>query len=237
MSWTTFHCENPNLEVRSVPDGVVFAVNRSALQRSDVFSVFPMHFLGYRTDFRYAMRNNCSLGDMFACCDANEPSSRESVLELHEKSGDLAALLRLLHDPPSLPVELPRESKFDPLQYDPTTIIPLPLLKPLLSVIADKYALDQKIVRALRAHLEAHAPAHGLEVYGFASQLGLEWEASTASQYISPLASYRFEEIKVIPTVVAYHKLIRLQDFRVKALRDLLLGEELFPHGQSPLLE
>lgn len=169
---------------------------------------------------------------MFTCCDTDrELSKPESLLELHEKSGELAALLRLLHDTPLPPAELPRQSRLESLRFDPSTIIPLPLLKSLLSVTADKYALDHEIVKVLRVHLVAHAPAHGLEVYGFASSHGLEKEACKASQYVLPLASYRLEEIKVIPNVIAYHKLVRLQDFRVKALRDLLLGEELFPHG------
>ena len=172
---------------------------------------------------------------MFACCDTNSTSGlskRGSMLELHERSGELAALLRLLHDTP-LPLAVQtRENKSESLQFNPSTIIPLPLLKSLLSVTADKYALDPEIIRVLKAHLNAHARYDGLEVYGFASLHGLEWEACTASQYVLPLASYKFEEIKVIPNVIAYHKLVRLQDFRVKALRDLLLGEELFPHGQ-----
>jgi len=170
-----------------------------------------------------------NLGDMFACCETN--SGSESMLELHERSGELAALLRLLHDTPLPPAVQPREKKSESLQFNPSTIIPLPLLKSLLSVTADKYALDLEIVRVLKAHLDAHARTDGLDVYGFASLHSLEWEACTASQYVLPLASYRFEEIKVIPSVIAYHKLVRLQDFRVKALRDLLLGEELFPHG------
>ena len=175
---------------------------------------------------------NIVSGDMFACCDAVTSLSKpESILELQEKSGELATLLRLLHDPLTLPVELPRINKLDPVQLNPATIIPLPLVISLLSVTADKYGLDEEIVRTLRAHLEAHAPAHGLEVYGFASSNGLEWIASTASEYVLPMASYRFDEIKVIPNVVAYHKIVRLQDFRVNALRYLLLGEELFPHG------
>ncbi len=168
---------------------------------------------------------------MFACCDSVTSSKPESILELQEKSGELATLLRLLHDPLILPVELPRINKFDPIQFNAATIIPLPLVVSLLSVVADKYGLDEEIVQTLRAHLEAHAPVHGLEVYGFASSNGLEWIATTASQYILPMASYRFDEIKVIPNVVAYHKIVRLQNFRVNALRDLLLGEELFPHG------
>jgi hypothetical protein len=220
MSWTTFHCENPDFQVRSIPDDVFFAVNRSALERSEVFSMHCPQTI------EFSLSKTHFLGDMFSCCDGSE-----SKLELHEKSGELAALLRLLHDTPQPPAELPRANEFESLQYDPSTIIPLPLLKSLLSVTADKYALDPEIVRVLKAHLIAHAPVHGLDVYGFASSHGLEREAYKASQYVLPLASYRFEEIKVIPSVIAYHQLVRLQDFRVKALRDLLLGEELFPHG------
>jgi len=171
---------------------------------------------------------------MFACCDAKTLGGRETeqALELHEKSGELAALLRLLHDPPAPPTELPPEDTFQKVTYDPATVIPLPLLLSLLFRLADKYAINESITRALRIHLRANAPAYPLEVYGFATFHNMEWEASEASQYVLPLASYRFEEIKLIPTVIAYHKLVRLQDFRVKSLRDLLLGEEIFPHGK-----
>ncbi|KIM48397.1 hypothetical protein M413DRAFT_440120 [Hebeloma cylindrosporum] len=167
---------------------------------------------------------------MFASC---EPGTWEGEddLELHEKSGELIALLRLLHDPPAPPIQLPAETKLQPVLYDPSTVIPLPLLLSLLFRLADKFALVDSVTSALRVHLLAHAPAHPLEVYGYATLHEMEWEASAASQYVLPMASYRFEEIKAIPGVVAYHKLIRLQDFRVKALRDLLLGEDIFPHG------
>ena len=179
--------------------------------------------------------NTHILEDMFSCCDENTRFSKlDPMLDLHEKSGELATLLRLLHDTPPPPADMPREndSSESLLQFNRSTIIPMPLLKSLLSVTADKYVLDPEIVRVLRAHLNAHASTDGLEVYGFASSHGLEWEACNASQYVSPLASYRLEEIQVIPNVTEYHKLVRLQHFRVKALRDLLLGEELFPHGQ-----
>jgi hypothetical protein len=228
MSWTTFHCENPDFQVRSIVDDVVFAVSRSALERSEVFRTMRFHTLS----LTFSDEAN-SLGDMFACCDANSGLSKpQSMIEIHERSGELAALLRLLHDTPLPPAVQPHEKKSESVQFNPSTIIPLPLLKSLLSVTADKYALDPEIIKVLRAHLDAHASTDGLAVYGFASSHGLEWEACTASQYVLPVASYRFEEIKAIPNVIAYHKLVRLQDFRVKALRDLLLGEDLFPHGQ-----
>lgn len=37
-AWTSFHCENPDFIVRSIPDDVDFAVNRAAMQTSEVFS-------------------------------------------------------------------------------------------------------------------------------------------------------------------------------------------------------
>jgi len=37
MTWTTFHCEEPDFWVRSVQDDVCFDAERSSLERSDVF--------------------------------------------------------------------------------------------------------------------------------------------------------------------------------------------------------
>lgn len=80
-------------------------------------------------------------------------------------------------------------------------------------------------------HLIAHAPALPLPVYGYAWSHGMDCIAAEASQYIMPLASYSTAEIKLIPTVEAYHRLVRLQDLRLKVLRTLLLEEDIFPHG------
>ena len=169
---------------------------------------------------------------MFACCDP-QISESEEIVEIQEKGGELAALLRLLHEPLKPPTVLPQQgTRFLPIQYDPATVIPLPLLLSLFFRLADKYALADSIMSGLKMHLRANAPAHPLEVYGFATLHDMEWEASEASQYVLPVASYSFEEIKLIPNVIAYHKLIRLQDFRRKALRELLLGEDIFPHGK-----
>ncbi|KJA25990.1 hypothetical protein HYPSUDRAFT_133620 [Hypholoma sublateritium FD-334 SS-4] len=208
MSWTTFHCENPDFKVRSIPDDTTFAVRRAALQGSEVFK------------------------DMFALCDPTAAlDSGQDDLELHERSGDLETLLLLLHSPPAPPTKLPSADKFRSTAYDPVTVIPLPLLLALFFPLADKYMLADAITRELRAHLVANAPAHALEVYSFAARHGMEAEAARASQFVRPVASYRFAEITVLPDVVAYHKLVRLQDFRVKALRGLLLAEDIFPHG------
>ena len=178
---------------------------------------------------------------MFACCNTDT----DQVLDLQESSGNLVVLLRLLHDPPSPPSQKPKEDKdkfdpiytfdpfdtFDPIEYDPTTVIPLPLLSTLFELV-DKYALHDTLTECLKAHLIAHAVAHPLEVYGFATLHGMDQVASHTSQYVMPVASYSYDEINLIPNVVAYHKLVRLQDLRRKALRNLILEEDIFPHGK-----
>jgi len=170
-------------------------------------------------------------GDMFACCDSSSQS-----LDLHETSGELASLLRLLHDPPAAPTEEQVEDRFRPTQYDPKTVVPLPILRSVLFPLADKYLVDDEIIQSLRAHVLAHASAHPLEVYGFATNQGWDWEASSASQFVQPMASYALNEIaETIPNVVAYHRLVLLQDTRVRGMRDLLLGEQIFPSGAFPL--
>lgn len=156
---------------------------------------------------------------MFALCAPCSDASpgAEENLDLHEKAGILEVLLQLLHNPPPPPVAI--------------SVIPLPLLSTMFE-LADKYVIDSPLVESLKVHLEAHAPAHPLQVYSFATLHDMDRIASEASQYVTPMASYRLDEVKVIPSVQAYHKIVRLQDFRVRALRELLLAEEIFPHGK-----
>lgn len=180
---------------------------------------------------------------MFYCCDAEDApvmitKSTDEVLELRETAATLTALLRLLHFPPSPPAA--SEAVADPVTdryrgYDPATIIPLPLL-PLLLELVDKYALPESISQSLGTHLLAHAPMAPVRVYGLALLYNMSTVASEASQYLQPIATYSSEEIKEIPTVQAYHDVAQLQDFRVKALRSLLLTEDVFPHGAPPRL-
>jgi hypothetical protein len=187
-------------------------------------------------------------GDMFSCCDTSSSDdglvSTENQVDLHETAGVLIALLRLLHHPPSPPTLEPNVEESGETQlssqlpnlkrYVPTTVIPLPLLLTLLYGLVDKYALPPSTIESLNEPLLAHAPAHPLQVYGFATLQRLDRIAAEASQYLMPLASYRLDEIKNIPSIEAYHKLVRLQDLRVKALRTLVLGEDIFPHGMFP---
>lgn len=183
-----------------------------------------------------------SSGDMFLCCDsASEDDTNTQILDLYEPESSLSALLRLLHSPPSPPVQFLREPIGEkvitqlPIRYDLATAIPLPVLR-LLFCLAYKYALsDPDVLESLRAHLLAHAPVDALTVYGLSLALGdMPYVVSESSQYILPLARYSLDEIKVVPTVGDYHNVHRLQTFRVKTLQEILVREELFPHGECP---
>ncbi|KAJ7042571.1 hypothetical protein C8F04DRAFT_945863 [Mycena alexandri] len=202
--------------VRSYVDRSTFAVNRAKLE-----------------DGSHVFR------DMFSCCDASAGDANPQVLDLHEPESALSALLRLIHSPPAQPVRYPREPIGEkvntqlPIQYDRSTAIPLPVLRVLFCLV-DKYALsDQDVLESLQAHLLANAPGQdALTVYGLSLALDMPYAVSSeASQYLLPLAWYSPDEIKAIPTVTDYHNVNRLQAFRVKALQDILLRENLFPHG------
>jgi hypothetical protein len=180
--------------------------------------------------------NHLWLGDMFSCC-----STTEENLDLDESAETLGVLLRLLHSPPPPPIRvgipLSREherltSRIHIREYEPGSVVPLPMLPMLLS-LADKYVLKDSIVSSLHEHLLANASAHPLQVYGMATRHGLDRIASAATKYLlhPPLSSYTVEDVKVIGSAEGYHKLLLLHAYRVKRLREILLAEEVFPHG------
>lgn len=184
---------------------------------------------------------------MFACCDSSN-QKEDDMLNLTEPANVLDGLLRLLHDPPPLPEMsgacLDDDSEDEshsseiymlPEHFNPSTVIPLPLL-PLLYTLVDKYALSKTIEHSLDIHLLLHATTEPLRTYALAMDLRKTGIASTVSEHVLPMASYSREDIRIIPTVVAYHNLILLQDARVKALRTILLKEELFPHGERQIV-
>ncbi|KAJ7169551.1 hypothetical protein C8R46DRAFT_201078 [Mycena filopes] len=176
---------------------------------------------------------------MFLCCDASTGDANPQVLDLQETESVLSALLRLIHTPPAPPVRYPRDPIGEkvntqlPIQYDHATAIPLPVLR-LLFCLVDKYALsDLEVLESLQAHLLAHAPRDALTVYALSRTLGdIPYAVSAeASQYLLPMAWYSSTEIAMLPTASDYHNVHRLQAFRVKALQDILVREDLFPHG------
>src|SRR6187551_2051554 len=126
---------------------------------------------------------------MFSCCDTNEGGndSESNTLDLHETATLTGALLSLIHERPRVPVILQRSDPADGLLpkivYDPSTVIPFPILSSLFSLV-DKYGLSERITDTLKTHLLAHAPNHPLQVYGLALSLGLNDTASKSTQYM-----------------------------------------------------
>lgn len=158
------------------------------------------------------------------------------TLDLYESGSVLRALFQLLHStlaPFVPPKSALTERDFTRIQGTfPEATVPFPLL-PALFALADKYALSQDIVRALRSHLAAYASAFPLQVYGCAVTFGLDEVAGEASAHLlhPPLTSYTADEIKVIPTAEAYHELVLLHERRIQKLKEVLGDEQIFPYG------
>lgn len=202
--------------VRSLPDGTEFQVSRHAIETCEVFR------------------------DMFACCDQgfesvgdnNESGSQEAVLDLDETEHTLATLFRLIQHPPAPPPMDNSEGTRPRFKSNTGAVIPFPVL-PLMLHLADKYGLPETIVYSLQLHVQANASTNPLPVYAYATARNLPKIAAEASAHLlhPPLSSYTKEDIQVIPTVAAYHELLRLHEYRKSRLRDILLNEDIFPHG------
>lgn len=176
---------------------------------------------------------------MFQCCDSGyvlgDLDEEAGTLDLHESPTALNLLFHLLHNTPEpyVPVAEPSDAKDDYVhirQTVPVAAIPFPLLPTLFS-LADKYVVTQPIMDVCYSHLSAYASTYPLRVYGMAVGMGLTRIAEKTSKYLlhPPLTSYTTEEIKVIPSAEAYHKLVLLHEYRIKRLRELLQGEHIFP--------
>ena len=172
---------------------------------------------------------------MFSTCDSSSPSTSTQTIEIYESSSAFGCLLRLLHEP--LPEHAPTEDDSDAFEtkitpVTPKSSVPLPLL-PSLYVLADKYAVNDSIVHALHTHLASYKSTSPLQVYAQAAKLGLDELMNETSVYLvhPPLSSYTVEEVSIIPSTGAYHKLLLLQSHREKKLKEILLGEDIFPHG------
>lgn len=157
---------------------------------------------------------------MFACCGAEDS---DQVMDLTESAEAVSVLLHLLHNPPQAH---DRWKSYRP--------IPLPTLRIAFDLL-DKYMLAPGLAETLHTHLAAHVRTSPLQVYGYAVELGLDNLASQASEHLlhPPVASYTLDEIRVIPSAAALHRLVVLQARREPELREVLLNEPLFPHGYS----
>ena len=110
--------------------------------------------------------------------------------------------------------------------------IPYPLIPRLFS-LAEKYAFTPTITEVLHTHLAAQTSVAPLLVYGLATRYSLSDIADRASAFLAlmHLETFSKEDIKVIPSAEAYHELLLLQDHRKRKIKELLINEELFPHG------
>ncbi|EPQ61436.1 hypothetical protein GLOTRDRAFT_124691 [Gloeophyllum trabeum ATCC 11539] len=198
--------------IYSIPDRVRFGVQRAQLaSNSEVFR------------------------DMFACCEPEAAMNPlRNTLSLQESAHTLATLLRMLHNPPSPVLQRGSEDSEDEARVHGggTAVIPLPVLQIMLN-LADKYALSGSIVDNLHSHFAAQVSLSPLQIYAHAVQHDLPRLAAEASTYLlyPSLSVYTPRTISIIPTSSSYHKLVLLHYERVKQLKDLLCGEEIFPYG------
>lgn len=180
---------------------------------------------------------------MFLCCDqeysfvnTHEVQDISEILELDESASTLRLLLRLLYFPPPPPSLSPsaRQTRRmgNPASLYQGALIPFPLLPDMLR-LADKYDLSEPLRRTLHSHLFANASIHPLEVYAFATKNRIDDVAAEASAYLlhPPLSAYSKDRIALIPSVSAYHDLVRLHNYRIQQLKTVLLREDIFPFG------
>ncbi|KAG9314570.1 hypothetical protein JVU11DRAFT_5372 [Chiua virens] len=218
--------QSPDFRVRSIPDQEEFSVHKSALRTSEVFCSACVYCF--------------PKGDMFMCCDQEYSfvdTDITEVLELDESAAMLRVLLKLLHFPPPPPAFSPTARQMRRMGkavslYQGTDLIPLPLLPEMLR-LADKYDLSEPLRRALHSHLFANAAIHPLQVYAYATTNRLNDVAAEASAYLlhPSICTYSKEKIALIPSVAAYHDLVRLHGYRIQQLKGILLQEDIFPFG------
>ncbi|KZS93273.1 hypothetical protein SISNIDRAFT_75698 [Sistotremastrum niveocremeum HHB9708] len=168
---------------------------------------------------------------MFACCDDKDDydlCQSEQTVDIHESVENLTMLMRLLHHPPeTFPTS---ESK---LGHSSDGAIPLPLLPPLLD-LADKYLLTEDITSVLHTHVLAHAEKHPLQVFALANSHNLKHVALQASTFLlnlPPVERWSLEDVRLLGNAETYHRLNVLQHERQERLRELVLKEDVFPHG------
>jgi hypothetical protein len=217
LSTAKLSCDQPDFRISTLHGDSVFHVRRQCLENSEAFA---------------GMVSCCQptpveLKENDYCIDA---SDLETTLTLDESEQSLISLISLLSNPPAPPAYCSEEKRYHPFMR--SNVIPFPVLQPLLA-LADKYALVDPIVYSLYDHMHAHAPMYPLQVYAFAVHHGCPTMANSASQFLldPPLSHYSAEDISIIPTVQAYHALVRLHGVRTEGMKRHVLQAELYPHG------
>ncbi|KAL5495610.1 hypothetical protein ACEPAI_1073 [Sanghuangporus weigelae] len=210
VQWMGDHAASTDFTIRCLPEDVIVPVQKlKFVEGSEIFA------------------------DMFACCDAGGEEKNPRSVDLCESVNDMALLVRLIQDPPQTLSEAAiREGSSEQSLEHPTAMIPY-LLLPRLFALAEKYALKLPVMQILRTHLLVQACIAPLLVYGLATQYSLPEIADEASKFLAftPLETYSLEDIKIIPSAEAYHKLLQLQSYRKRRIKELLMNEDLFPYG------
>lgn len=152
----------------------------------------------------------------------------DNIVDIYDSANDISLLVRFLHEPPAAHSTKTKASATAPI----VPIIPFPILSRLLD-LGDKYVLSDQLVNILHSHLAAHVATEPLFVYGRATQYGLPEIADEASTHLMATRFHTLtaEQLRIIPTAEAYHKLILLQKYRQARIREHLMNSELFPFG------
>jgi len=153
--------------------------------------------------------------DMFSICTTSD----NPTIDLLESSDTLVQLLQFIHYPPN-----PYSAEDSPLSVDTISS---------LLTLADKYQFKTHFLDTIHTHLSAHIPWFPMQVYVLATRYDIPDMADQATAYLHrpPLPKWPENIIKALPSAQAYHTLLRLQAHRTEKFREILLAEDIFPHG------
>lgn len=230
ISESRFHNTTPEYAPCEDPDCTLVSVEgRKFLTRKDL--------LGVASD---------TFRDMFEASDPPPSPEPQHPIELPETSHTISLMLSVVH---SVPITFPQRErvKFQVGKPEPDVrreaanvpppegLLPFENVRELLRPLAEKYAFNAALVRALKTHLAQHIMRYPMDVYVLASALeigALEREeqremrliASDASQYLhSPtLTSLPLSTARKFPSAESYAALLRLQLYRTDKLKEIL---------------
>ncbi|KAG8860151.1 hypothetical protein FRB96_004174 [Tulasnella sp. 330] len=251
-----FTCPNHDFIIKTLPDGFHFQVERNKLVAGsgvfrDMFDVIPDHNSPRRMEkLKEEILEVHEPSDLFllfvkllhgelGALETSEPTEPlQTVLEA-SPSSDIASISNISNESAwslSTPTVSPPSTVASPAAVRPTEphpIIPPKFLRTMMSLL-DKYDVPmsphQEIVMS---HFRLNAEKYPLDIYCLAHQLDLIPIAAHASQYLldRPIEFYSMETvIEYFPSVKAYHRLTLLHAHRKWKLREVLKGEEIFPH-------